>query len=414
MTDPRDVYIPKAGAPVRNIPVNGLPCIRSMQMLLRCACAWVLMTITLASVVSAQVSAVADTFHVGGTSILDVSANDRWSVGDDVEVEVTQGPQHGIVRVLPDGRVAYQPNTTPVQPDRFAYRFRTRPLQMVQLAPETSMLDFGAEVITPLGSASDLETIGVAGMAGVHVWAGGDSVRVASLAIRNVADVGLRFDYGSPIVFATLRVKAAADSIALFQSTPAPATARTGVFGTFAHTAVPFDIRAAVTLEGTGLFSGQVPEGIQRLETSADRVYSGSVVLSTSTILLTLNVAFVEAFPLADNTVGLSISGSLQGAGPVRPVETSGEAEVTILPATDTSVDAMLPPDARALVIYPNPARTHATIDGLSPDGEWVLVDVLGRVIRQGTGPGVKLDGIPAGVHYIRTPQGTLLLTIFE
>jgi len=331
-----------------------------------------------------------------------------------VEVEVTQGPQHGIVRVLPDGRVAYQPNTTPARSDRFAYRFRTRPLQTVQLAPETSILDFGAEVITPLGSANDTEAIGVTGTAGVHVWAGGDSVRVATLAIHNVADVGLRFDYGSPVVFATLRVKAAADSIALFQSAPAPPTARAGVFGSFVHTAVPFDIRAAVTLEGTGLFSGQVPDGIQRLETSADRVYSGSAVLSGTTMLLTLNVAFVEAFPLADNTVGLSISGSMQGTGPIRPVETSGEAEVTILPATDTSVDALLPHDARALVIYPNPARSHATIDGLSPDGEWVLVDVLGRVLRRGTGPGVKLDGIPAGVHYIRTPRKTLLLTIFE
>lgn len=359
-----------------------------------------------------QVLAVADTFTVSGRTVLNLSANDAWPSGDDVDIEVTMPPMHGVIRALSDGRVAYEPDADPAVPDHFTYRLVSRPLHTVQLVPETSMLDFGADVSTPLGSASDTEVIGVAGTAGVHIWAGGDSVRVATLAIRNVADVGLRFDYGSPVVFATLRVRAAADSISLSQTSPAAPAARAGLFGSFAHAAVPFDIVAAVTLEGTGLFTGQVPDGIQRLETAAERAYAGSTIFSGDTVLLTLDVAFTESFPLADNTVALTISGSLQGTGPARPVETSADVEVTIRPVTDTSVERPAAPDRRSMSVYPNPARVHATIDGLSPHGTWVLVDMLGRTVRSGAGLEVSLVGLSHGVYSVRTSHGATALTI--
>ena len=380
-------------------------------------CLWVcsiLFAATLSTSVFGQVVAVPDTFEVSGASRLDLAGNDVWPIGDDIEVDITNPPAFGTLTVLAGGSVLYEPGSVPAAPDRFSYRLITRPLITVALAPETSILDFGAVVTTPLGSAADSEVISVAGVAGIHVWANGDSVHVAQLDLQNVADVGLRFDYGSPIVFATLRVRAAADSISLSQTEPAAATSRSGLFGSFDQANVPFDIRAAVTLEGTGLFSGQVPTDIQRLETSADRSYSGSAVMSGSTLLLTLDVSFTESFPLADNTVDLAISGTLQGTGIARSSVQSLEVDVTVVPAMETAVevaDGVIRPD---IGIFPNPARVRARLTGVDMDDDWILVDALGRVLRRGNGPDVTLVAVPAGIHYIRTAHDTLLLTVLK
>ena len=68
------------------------------------------------------------------------------------------------------------------------------------------------------------------------------------------------------------------------------------------------------------------------------------------------------------------------------------------------------PPAPAALAAYPNPATDHVRLlgpDGAAPAGNWVLLDMLGRLVQQGSCAGRPDDGLslaqqPPGLYLLR------------
>ena len=52
-------------------------------------------------------------------------------------------------------------------------------------------------------------------------------------------------------------------------------------------------------------------------------------------------------------------------------------------------------------VIAPNPARDIAQLQGAGPQDAWELFDSMGRLVKQGVGPLLEVQGLPAGRYWL-------------
>lgn len=59
-----------------------------------------------------------------------------------------------------------------------------------------------------------------------------------------------------------------------------------------------------------------------------------------------------------------------------------------------------------ALVVYPNPATSSVTVDGISKDAKIDVYNVSGQKQKSVTGNVVKIDELPAGVYFLRINDG--------
>ena len=104
------------------------------------------------------------------------------------------------------------------------------------------------------------------------------------------------------------------------------------------------------------------------------------------------------------------LSGTLVGTVALGPFSTTGGAAAFVAKFTPGSVLTSARPTAPVLALsaYPNPAAAYTTLDLLTGGGNLVLVDALGRVVREQILPvtagthSVALAGVAAGVYELR------------
>ncbi|SHI33025.1 Por secretion system C-terminal sorting domain-containing protein [Hymenobacter daecheongensis DSM 21074] len=90
----------------------------------------------------------------------------------------------------------------------------------------------------------------------------------------------------------------------------------------------------------------------------------------------------------------------------LRQVDANGTAHYSPVAVVAAGAEA-----ATQLLVYPNPAGSHATVRVVGPGpAALVLLDALGRPVWRGTGPTLPLPGLAAGVYTLRcqTPTETL------
>ncbi|ALW85431.1 hypothetical protein AUC43_10185 [Hymenobacter sedentarius] len=135
----------------------------------------------------------------------------------------------------------------------------------------------------------------------------------------------------------------------------------------------------------------------------ADRAVGASGNFSTSTGL---------AFDASGNGY---LSGTFSGTVALGSFSTTGLAEAFVAKLTPGSVLTGIRPAAvvtLALSVYPNPASTYTTFDLPAGGGHLLLIDALGRVVREQALPvtagphSVSLDCAAAGLYELRAILG--------
>jgi hypothetical protein len=67
---------------------------------------------------------------------------------------------------------------------------------------------------------------------------------------------------------------------------------------------------------------------------------------------------------------------------------------------------------ARELEVYPNPADGFGfTVRGISPDVQWQVRDVAGRVVAVGRGPAAPV-ALPAGVYFVQAGAASVRVVV--
>jgi len=365
--------------------------------------------------------AVPDTLSssTAGLAILPEEAllsNDSVSEGDSIRLEIVSGPVNGSLERQSDGLLLYVPAVGFVGQDRFVYQWRTVPLQRLTIDPAVSILSFDAELQTDLGPADDSEDIPVEGTVVAHLGddpASIDSVHVVGVDLTNRGDHSLRFEYGSPISVASLRILVEAGDVGLSLLEPGTASAASGILKTWTQQGNLVDVSVSASLEGGGLFTSIVPDETQQLQTQTTEGLSGSVIVNGQQLLMLLNVASSNTFDLEGNSVALDIAGSLQATGSFVASQVSNEAEVIINVVSGAGRENIALP-AVALDVYPNPSSNvfHMRWNGPSGNYRIEVFDALGRLVHDqdvGASPGsdemrstLDASNWPAGVYFAR------------
>ena len=63
------------------------------------------------------------------------------------------------------------------------------------------------------------------------------------------------------------------------------------------------------------------------------------------------------------------------------------------------------PVDASPLVLYPNPARSRAHVQGLELGDSWSIQDALGRELAAGAGAELPADRLSSGTYVVRVTR---------
>lgn len=318
-----------------------------------------------------------------------LTQNDRVDAADSVRVVFVSPPTNGRIETDGTGGWRYVANEGFVGQDSFTYRIETLPLQHLSVAPEDGQLQFSS-TLTPsvngLGDASDTETIPVQGELVVELGndlAGIDSVRVIGMELSNPGEHSLRYQYGSPIVIASLRIETGPGALQLSMTAPGPRSGADGPLRSWTQPDNTMAIAAQATLEGSGLFVNQVPDGVQVLETEATESLGGIVLVSGGQIVLFVNVDSNQAFDLDGSTVTLSATGTLQATGTFVPQIQSAETTVTVYVSPPTATDLLPESPVLELEAYPNPTRgrvhLRVTVASLAQRPVLEVYDLLGR-----------------------------------
>ena len=340
-----------------------------------------------------------------------LTGNDLVDPADSVQVVFVTPPMHGRIEEDGAGKWRYVADDGFLGEDSFTYRIQTLPLQRLFVSAEDGQLQF-ASTLTPsvagLGDASDEETIPVQGELLVELGpdlAAVDSVRVIGLDLTNPGEHSLRYQYGSPIVIASLRIRAAPGALRLSMADPGSRSGTNGPLHSWTQSGNTMSIAVQATLEGSGLFTNQVPAGVQELETEATESLGGILLTSGDQIVLFVNVDSNQAFDLDGSAVTLSAKGTLQGVGTFVPQIQSGETTVTVFASPPTSTDPVPQASELKLDVYPNPAtgtvHVRLGVESGFHDAVLEVYDLLGRLMpdpvwNQGPGAGIPAD---SGMH---------------
>ena len=343
----------------------------------------------LSDVAAQTVVAVPDTFLVApGTtyfSPVSVLSNDRAEPPDSLIATLVATPSTGALEFETDGTFRYE-SPAVRGPVAFSYAARSLPLQRLPVDSTTSTITLSAELTTPLGSATDSQTIRVGGQMGADLGVDGirtDSIRIKEVDIRNTVPVDLTFRYGSPVTVATIRVRAAPRALRLALASPGAGSATAGPLGGYAQSDNSVSVQVRGTIKGTGLLEQAVPEDSIALSTDTRVDFRGSLLAGGNDIFLTINVDTENRFDIDGNQVDLTISGTVTGFGPRQQGVFSEAADVILNIASGTATQSNpAPRDNEGLDLYPNPVRADLGVKtDLTGRKDIHIFDAYGRLV---------------------------------
>ena len=165
----------------------------------------------------------------------------------------------------------------------------------------------------------------------------------------------------------------------------------------------------------TGDFDGTVVFGSISLSTPSRNMFvvrynsQGTAVWADRTVATNGN--FSTGVGIGFDAAGNGyLSGTFSGTAALGTFTTTGLADAFVAKFTPGSVLTSARPAAQVLALsaYPNPAAAYTTLDLPTGGGNLVLVDALGRVVREQILPvtagthSVALAGVSAGVYELR------------
>ena len=237
------------------------------------------------------------------------------------------------------------------------------------------------------------------------------------LSVIDPLEIGFRF--GGIVTVGRLFVDAEPNSFDLRlieRSEPAEI-----VNGVLTQDSVKINVTGTVTLEGTGVLSGQVPEDPQEFDTDTQTDVDIQLTITDSTLTAEVPVDLQESFDLSGVDADMIVTGSLVASGPLQLAQTSNVASVliTVDPLSRTDVEEVLPFSFSLQQNYPNPFATSTTIRYSIPRAEQVVLrvyDTLGREVATLV-DGVKMMGVhevvfnaqslPSGMYLYRLEADT-------
>ncbi|MFT5106340.1 MAG: hypothetical protein ACI9UA_001963, partial [Pseudoalteromonas tetraodonis] len=146
--------------------------------------------------------------------------------------------------------------------------------------------------------------------------------------VRTAESIALNFRFA--FGFAGVNATAAPEGIRISMENPgAPAAVDAG--GNFSQLQNEVRLIGTVSVEGTGLAAGAVPEGDQIFDQAGNFLdLNGTITQSGSTLTLSTPIEFAGVFDLDGNSLGLDLTGDLVATSPVQTSELSAPTTVTI------------------------------------------------------------------------------------
>ncbi|MFK7847023.1 MAG: Ig-like domain-containing protein [Rhodothermales bacterium] len=378
-------------------------------------CAWMLSVLLLSPLMPVQNATAQDTTPVAADDFFNVKEDSTISVAspglffndeettDSLLIVLVDAPGNGTVTVNEDGSFDYTPNTGFNGVDSFTYLIQTVPMQVLEVDTTQSNLNFDMEVSILLGTDDDQASGRIGGQASFFLNPDNppfNQAHLYDLDLTVIDSLNLEFKFGGLITLGRLFVDADTNAFKLKLSERGAPTEI--IDGMFTQAANKVQVLGIVSLEGTGLIDGEVPEEPQELDTETEADITIEMSADGQQLTAQVPVLLEEAFELSGTDVDLKVDGMLLATGALKqPVQSNiATVSITVDPISRTDVDTELPFSYALSQNYPNPFNPVTTIAFSVPTAELVTLkvfDMLGREVAS------LIDGIQApGIHEVQ------------
>ncbi len=297
-----------------------------------------------------------DTLRVGAPGLL---SNDVGEPGDSLIAVLISEPAGGALTLKPDGSFVYVPDGSDVVADSFTYAVQVLAPDLFTVDSTLSTLNFSAKVGIPAGSDSDQDNSAVGGAISAYIvpnTTAFSEVHLSDMDLRLLDGVSLSFRF----LLGIIKISASAEPGALHLTMVQPGPASSVSDNSFTQ--------AGNEVKMTGAIDVSLTSDPQDVNTSAVMDLSGTLTRSDAEWELTIPISFSGSFEVNTSalsaTVNVTLSGNIVANAPVRTVEMSNVAKVTIQRSPNA-------PPAASVVTAPT-AGAAISVEG-DPDAPFIV-----------------------------------------